>query len=245
MNTQIKIVFSLLLSLLVVIGIVFFVFSKSETVSPYEENKEISTSTPLVGGDRDEHGCIGSAGYSWCELKQKCLRTWEETCEATNIPVKKNETMNWKTYKNTQYGFEIKYPETATVVQGGETYILFPSSDARLYVYVGKNTSVPLVGVFGGRFEYDGNNRPDFMLLSEIGGVFTKDYFAVSLDGTTWDRVISAHKEKEGNYFIFSLYNPAHDPKNGDTTNAFLGEMRDNKNTDVNLFDKILSTVKF
>jgi len=36
---------------------------------------------PLLGGDRDEHGCIGSAGYSWCGPKQKCLRTWEESCE--------------------------------------------------------------------------------------------------------------------------------------------------------------------
>lgn len=34
----------------------------------------------LVGGDRDEHGCIGSAGYSWCEPKNKCLRIWEEAC---------------------------------------------------------------------------------------------------------------------------------------------------------------------
>ncbi|QQS61055.1 MAG: hypothetical protein IPN70_04185 [Candidatus Moraniibacteriota bacterium] len=35
---------------------------------------------PLVGNDRDEYGCIGSAGYTWCEEKQKCLRTWEEDC---------------------------------------------------------------------------------------------------------------------------------------------------------------------
>ncbi len=34
----------------------------------------------LLGGDRDEHGCIPSAGYSWCEAKQKCLRVWEESC---------------------------------------------------------------------------------------------------------------------------------------------------------------------
>lgn len=39
------------------------------------ENKEI------VGDDRDEHGCIGSAGYQWCEEKQKCLRSWEESCD--------------------------------------------------------------------------------------------------------------------------------------------------------------------
>lgn len=34
----------------------------------------------LVGGDRDEHGCIPSAGYSWCNVTQKCIRPWEEGC---------------------------------------------------------------------------------------------------------------------------------------------------------------------
>ena len=37
---------------------------------------------PIIGGDKDEHGCIGSAGYSWCAVKQKCLRVREEQCEA-------------------------------------------------------------------------------------------------------------------------------------------------------------------
>lgn len=40
-----------------------------------------------LGGDRDEHGCIGSAGYSWCEAKAKCLRSWEEPCEESSVPV--------------------------------------------------------------------------------------------------------------------------------------------------------------
>lgn len=43
------------------------------------------TDQQLLGGDRDEHGCIGSAGYSWCEAKQKCLRNWEEKCEEEKI----------------------------------------------------------------------------------------------------------------------------------------------------------------
>jgi len=34
----------------------------------------------MPGSDRDTHGCIGSAGYSWCESKRKCLRIWEEPC---------------------------------------------------------------------------------------------------------------------------------------------------------------------
>lgn len=37
---------------------------------------------PPLGGDRDSHGCIGSAGYTWCEAQQRCIRTWEEPCVA-------------------------------------------------------------------------------------------------------------------------------------------------------------------
>lgn len=32
----------------------------------------------IVGGDKDEHGCIPSAGYQWSEEKQMCVRPWEE-----------------------------------------------------------------------------------------------------------------------------------------------------------------------
>jgi hypothetical protein len=32
---------------------------------------------PLVGGDRDAHGCIASAGYQWCERTGRCERSWE------------------------------------------------------------------------------------------------------------------------------------------------------------------------
>jgi hypothetical protein len=37
----------------------------------------------IIGNDRDEHGCLGSGGYAWCEEKQKCLRSWEEKCVNT------------------------------------------------------------------------------------------------------------------------------------------------------------------
>lgn len=35
----------------------------------------------LIGGQKDENGCLTPAGYSWCETQQKCLRSWEEWCE--------------------------------------------------------------------------------------------------------------------------------------------------------------------
>ena len=43
-------------------------------------DKPINRKEEMTGGDRDEHGCIGSAGYTWCEPKKKCLREWEEPC---------------------------------------------------------------------------------------------------------------------------------------------------------------------
>merc|ERR1712196_591126 len=30
----------------------------------------------------DQYGCIISAGFHWCEPLNKCLRPWEEKCEA-------------------------------------------------------------------------------------------------------------------------------------------------------------------
>ena len=39
-----------------------------------------SPDTNIVGDDKDEHSCIGSAGYSWCGEKDECLRVFEELC---------------------------------------------------------------------------------------------------------------------------------------------------------------------
>ncbi|MEI8053861.1 MAG: hypothetical protein WCH52_08960 [Bacteroidota bacterium] len=43
-----------------------FIFS----CSPHVSNK-------MVGNDRDVHGCIGSAGYQWSEIKKECIRPFE------------------------------------------------------------------------------------------------------------------------------------------------------------------------
>ncbi len=59
-----------LLWLLLILAILTFFFYLSRFIK----------ASSLVGADRDEHDCIGSAGYSWCEAKQKCLRVWEEPC---------------------------------------------------------------------------------------------------------------------------------------------------------------------
>ncbi|MBN3830450.1 hypothetical protein [Burkholderia sp. Ac-20344] len=42
-----------------------------------QDTQTAQAAPPMVGGDRDAHGCIGSAGYSWCETTQQCERPWE------------------------------------------------------------------------------------------------------------------------------------------------------------------------
>ncbi|MDH3907506.1 MAG: amidohydrolase [Gammaproteobacteria bacterium] len=41
------------------------------------QHADLALKTDVVGGDRDEHGCIPSAGYQWCEKLGKCVRPWE------------------------------------------------------------------------------------------------------------------------------------------------------------------------
>jgi hypothetical protein len=41
------------------------------------ELAEPSRQPPRPGGDRDAHGCIGSAGYAWCAREKACVRPWE------------------------------------------------------------------------------------------------------------------------------------------------------------------------
>lgn len=36
-----------------------------------------------IGGEKDEHGCLIAAGYSWCEVRGECLRAWETPCRLT------------------------------------------------------------------------------------------------------------------------------------------------------------------
>ena len=42
------------------------------------------TTYSLLGNDRDEHGCIRSAGYVWCESLNQCHRPWETKCASSS-----------------------------------------------------------------------------------------------------------------------------------------------------------------
>lgn len=85
MNKKIasEIAIGIILVLAVVVGAIFWLQGKKEMQMPEIKNWKqlIKKDKQIVGNDSDVHGCIGSAGYSWCAEKQKCLREWEEECE--------------------------------------------------------------------------------------------------------------------------------------------------------------------
>lgn len=77
----------------------------------------------IAGGDRDEYGCIGSAGYSWCNIKQKCLRAWEEKCEADSLKV--NESISSK-----KLSIKVLYYSDSENITGSKV------EDNRIYFYM-------------------------------------------------------------------------------------------------------------
>jgi hypothetical protein len=41
-----------------------------------DEDEHATNSDGFVGDDRDDNDCIASAGYTWCEKKNECIRPW-------------------------------------------------------------------------------------------------------------------------------------------------------------------------
>ncbi len=62
-----------------------------DSVPPQEKPQE----TPqMVGGDRDEHNCIGSAGYQWSEVRKECLRLFEKGIRLNPVDASLNQTVS-------------------------------------------------------------------------------------------------------------------------------------------------------
>ena len=97
--------------------------NENENSLPIDE--EVTNETgdgQLIGGDKDEHGCLIAAGYSWCEPKQKCLRTWEEECiisvSQNNLPkqfASIADSVSWAVYQNEEFDYSVTYPDIANV----------------------------------------------------------------------------------------------------------------------------------
>lgn len=53
-------------------------FTACNTSNTTTATKQDTAKVPIAGNDKDEHGCKGSAGYSWSVVKNNCIRTFED-----------------------------------------------------------------------------------------------------------------------------------------------------------------------
>lgn len=63
--------------------------SQSNNQTPVEVlDEESEANEQIIGGQRDEYGCLGPAGYTWDEEAGACLREWEIQGEEARKAIK-------------------------------------------------------------------------------------------------------------------------------------------------------------
>ena len=80
------------------LSVVALVFTACNNSTPQQtDNAAEEPTTPqqemMVGGDRDEHGCIGSAGYSWSALRGECIQVFEVGTRLNPVDVEQEEAV--------------------------------------------------------------------------------------------------------------------------------------------------------
>ena len=63
--------------------------TETDTTTMAEEKPE----PPMMGGDKDAHGCLPSAGQSWSELLQDCVQVFEIGTRLNPVEVNGNDTV--------------------------------------------------------------------------------------------------------------------------------------------------------
>ncbi|MFA5010040.1 MAG: hypothetical protein WC553_02305 [Patescibacteria group bacterium] len=114
----------------------------------------------LIGGQTDEHGCLVAAGYSWCEVKAKCIRTWEETCDINTTEHDIMQLFATK-YNKSLTDIRVEFTETdATHIRGNISFAPFDdNNEGGMFLAVKVNNTWQLV--------YDGNGSVDCQNLAQ------------------------------------------------------------------------------
>ena len=72
-----KVILGLMLCMFL-IGIVGLVYAENQKMVARPVNSISDNENKVIGGQRDSHGCLGPAGYSWNSTEEKCVREWSE-----------------------------------------------------------------------------------------------------------------------------------------------------------------------
>jgi hypothetical protein len=87
-------------NLLFLLPLIVCLCSCASKQPPQEKSTFVKTDTPeaqkpmRTGNDRDEHGCIGSAGFQWSEVKKECIRLFEKGIRLEPKAAHLNQTLS-------------------------------------------------------------------------------------------------------------------------------------------------------
>ena len=81
-----------------VLSIIALAFAACNNTTPQQtdntaDQPATTEETPMVGGDRDEHGCIGSAGYTWSALRGECIQVFEVGTRLNPVDIREEEAV--------------------------------------------------------------------------------------------------------------------------------------------------------
>jgi len=109
-----------------------FIMKKRDT-----EDKESATSSKKVvlGTDKDENGCVASAGYRWSVLKNECIRPVEECYRLNTIEQLASESDVTSAY----VAFEDDGGSRAELFLPGKTNSIILKQDDKKSPYKDKN----------------------------------------------------------------------------------------------------------
>ncbi len=129
-----------------------------------KQAEDLSQSKDLIGGDRDEHGCLIAAGYSWDEERKECVRPWEQSAKPlTDEEVLADELKQLFAQKYAKSKDEIKITineRTPGFVYGGVTIGEGAEGGGIFYAMLDKG---------GYRLVFDGNGAVDCPGLRALG----------------------------------------------------------------------------
>ena len=107
--------------------------------------KKVQHEPVTVGADKDEHGCIGSAGYTWSKLKNDCVQIFNVGFRLNPVTVEKDKEVisAFVLMGDDQAKVELFLPnddqqsillnKTADLTYGDETY-RYDSKKSILYI---------------------------------------------------------------------------------------------------------------
>lgn len=123
----------------------------------------------IAGADRDAHGCIGSAGYTWSEVRQACIRIFEAGLAFAPDPAQTSNPGN-----AVLQAFVVLAPESGETITAAEAYV------------PGRATPIALTVVH----TPEGDIRPTVLVNKAEGlEVFSyKDEFILDIQGQRFRR---------------------------------------------------------